>query len=434
MKPIRLITLAPGHFHAALVQKRMTGGVHRRAYVYGPLDADTVAHLDRVAAFNARPDNPTAWEIDLRAGPDWLERFLREQPGNTVVLSGRNRPKIDLMRHAVANNLHVLADKPWVVEAADFPKLEDLFHDAEMRDVLVWDMMTERHEVTNRLQRELVRDPDIFGQWRAGTPQQPALVLESVHHLKKAVAGRPLVRPWWWFDPSISGEAMADVGTHLADLALGFVAPDQPVDHHTDVQMLDADRWPLVLSEEQFRVLTALPGYPPELAARVVKGQLYYAGNNTATFALCGVHVKLVTMWEYEAPPSGGDTHNAIAYGSKAVVAIRQPPGTRPELFVAATDPTDHALMVQRLRDKSVVLQWFHPGVGVEDLGTEARLTIPDELRTGHEAHFGAVLDEYARYFNTPRGVPTWERPNALAKYHITTQAVELARQKRPGV
>ena len=88
MKPIRLITLAPGHFHAALVQKRMTPGVHRRAYVYGPLDRDTVAHVDRIAAFNARADDPTDWEVDLRAGPDWLERFLREQPGNTVVLSG----------------------------------------------------------------------------------------------------------------------------------------------------------------------------------------------------------------------------------------------------------------------------------------------------------------------------------------------------------
>ena len=92
MPPIRLVTVAPGHFHAALVQKHPPPGVHRRAHVYAPLDDDLVAHLGRVAAFNARPVEPTAWDLDVRAGADYRERFLRERPGNTVVLSGRNRP------------------------------------------------------------------------------------------------------------------------------------------------------------------------------------------------------------------------------------------------------------------------------------------------------------------------------------------------------
>ena len=84
---------------------------------------------------------------------------------------------------------------------------------------------------------ELVRDQHVFGGWQAGNANQPALVLESVHHLKKWVAGRPLVRPWWWFDPAISGEAMADVGTHLADLAIGFIAPSQAVDYRSDMAL-----------------------------------------------------------------------------------------------------------------------------------------------------------------------------------------------------
>src|SRR5262245_30403772 len=109
----------------------MTPGVSRRAFVYGPLDSDTVAHVDRIAGFNARPDEPTDWQLDVRAGADWFERFQREQPGNTVVLSGRNRPKIDLMRTALGCGLNVLADKPWVVEFADFPKLEELFSEAD---------------------------------------------------------------------------------------------------------------------------------------------------------------------------------------------------------------------------------------------------------------------------------------------------------------
>ena len=51
-----------------------------------------------------------------------------------------------------------------------------------------------------------------------------------------------------------------------------------------------------MLAEEQFRNLTGLSSYPSELAQRVVEGHLYYAGNNTATIALRGVHVKLTTL------------------------------------------------------------------------------------------------------------------------------------------
>ncbi|MFO0823150.1 MAG: hypothetical protein U0792_08520 [Gemmataceae bacterium] len=60
------------------------------------------------------------------------------------MLSGNNRSKIDLMRLAVSDNLNVLADKPWVIEFSDFPKLEELYRETDMRDVIVWDMMTER--------------------------------------------------------------------------------------------------------------------------------------------------------------------------------------------------------------------------------------------------------------------------------------------------
>ena len=433
MKSIRLMTLAPGHFHAALVQKRMAHGVHHRAYVYAPLDADLVAHLDRLAAFNARPDDPTRWELDLRTGANYLERFVREQPGNTVVLSGKNRAKIDLMQLAVANNLHVLADKPWVIEHSDLPKLERVLADADAREVLVWDVMTERHEATTRLQRAFVNDPDIFGGWQAGSPSSPGLVLESVHHLKKLVAGRPLHRPAWWFDAAVSGEAMADVGTHLADLAVWFLAHDRAVDYRRDVAVLDADRWPCVLSPDQFRDLTGLPAYPPELAPRVVEGQLYFAGNNTVTFALGGVHVKLTTRWECE-PGGGEDLHEAVARGRNATVAVQQQPGHPPTLTATATDPRNHAQLVKAIQMKYRDLAGDYPGVIIVDRQKDVRVDIPEELRTGHESHFAEVLDEFARYFRSPRAVPPWERPNALAKYYITTKAVEVARQKRPTV
>ena len=428
LRSLRLMTLAPGHFHAALVQKRALHGVHPRAHVYGPLDADTLAHAARIAAFNGRAENPTLWELDLRAGADYLDRFARERPGNAVVLSGRNRPKIDLMRLCATNGLHVVADKPWIIDHADFPKLETLLREAASRDVLLWDVLTERFEVTNRLQRELTRDAGLFGAWGVGSSQHPALWLRSVHYLKKSVNGRPLVRPWWWFDAAISGEAIADVGAHLADLSLWLVAPDEAVDHTTQVQMIAADRAPLPLTPDQFGAVTGLSAYPPELRPYIAGGMLHYAGSNSATYTLRGVHVKLETGWGYEAP-SGGDTHDCVARGTKATVAVRQPPGAPPGLFVAAADPADHAAMLASLRTRCDALQRDFAGVSVLNLDTEAQVLIPDKQRETHEDHFASVMDEFVRYFHTPSAYPAWERANALTRYYITTKAVEMARE-----
>src|SRR5262249_38549894 len=154
----------PGHFHAALIHKEMVPGVSPRAFVYAPLGPDLVAHLGRIAAFNTRPVNPTRWRLEVHADDDWLGRMPRPQPGNVVVPSGRNRPKIDVMLAAVEAGLHVLADKPWVVDSADLPKLERLFEAAALRELLVYDMMTERYEVTSQLQRALAHDAEGFGE------------------------------------------------------------------------------------------------------------------------------------------------------------------------------------------------------------------------------------------------------------------------------
>src|SRR5688500_3478416 len=92
---VRLMTLDPGHFHAALIQREMYPGVAPRVDVFAPLGADLVEHLKRIAAFNRRAERPTAWETEVHASPDFFERMLREKPGNVVVLSGRNRGKVD---------------------------------------------------------------------------------------------------------------------------------------------------------------------------------------------------------------------------------------------------------------------------------------------------------------------------------------------------
>jgi hypothetical protein len=84
---VKLITLDPGHFHAALVQKRMYPGMSRRVDVYAPLGFDLTEHLNRIARFNLRATDPTAWEVEVHTGPDFFERMLRERSGNAVVIS-----------------------------------------------------------------------------------------------------------------------------------------------------------------------------------------------------------------------------------------------------------------------------------------------------------------------------------------------------------
>ncbi len=428
---IRLMTLAPGHFHAALVQKQMLHGVYPRSYVYAPLDDDLAVHLARIAGFNARPDNPTAWELDVRAGANYLERFLREQPGNAVVIAGRNRPKIDLILAAVSNGLCVLADKPWVIRPEDFPKLERVFAEADLREAFAWDMMTERFEIASILQRELIRDPDVFGTWTTGSPDKPALCLESVHYLKKTVAGVPLRRPAWWFDVEVAGEALADVGTHLADLALWFISSEtpNPIDYRQDVRVIDACTWPTPLTQEQFGVLTGLPALPPELMVQAGEHYLY-RGNGTTNVQIRGIHTRLTTLWDYEAEPGRADSHEAVAIGTEARVGIRSNAndGSRSVLFVAANDPAGHPDVVDAMKHWCDDWQDHYPGLVVDDAGCEVVIRIPKALQTGHEEHFAAVFAEYRHYFANPKLIPKWERANLLAKYFITTRAVELAR------
>src|SRR5437763_10598963 len=109
MDEFRLITLDPGHFHAALIQKSMYAGVAKRVSVYAPLGPDLIEHLSRIARFNLRGENPTSWELDVHTAADFLERMIQERPGNVVVLSGRKRAKIARIQASLDAGRHVLA-------------------------------------------------------------------------------------------------------------------------------------------------------------------------------------------------------------------------------------------------------------------------------------------------------------------------------------
>ena len=429
MSPVRLVTLAPGHFHAALIQKEMQPGIDRTAHVYAPLDPDLAAHVVRIASFNAREIEPTSWQTEIHAGDDWPERFLRERPGNVAILSGRNRQKIDLMRLAVEAGMHVLADKPWIIEADDLAKLDAVIEKARNAGLLLYDVMTERHEITSILQREIVDDPDLFGIIEPGDPGQPAVWMESIHYLKKQVAGAPLRRPAWFFDISQQGEALADVGTHLVDLVMWTLFQDEPIEHAADVRMLAGQRWPTTLDRDQFQAITGLGDYPPEVESWLDGDHLHYYCNNRVVYSLRGVHVRLDVLWDFEAPAGGGDTHNAVYRGSRCAAAVRQEGGRPAELYVVP-NPHHEQSVRDALSRRVDAWQKSYPGVRLGKVGGEFHIMVPDVYRTGHEAHFAEVTAQFLKYIENPQALQAWETPHLLAKYFITTHGVSLARRE----
>jgi predicted dehydrogenase len=433
MADVRLMTVDPGHFHAALIQKEMYPGVAPRVDVFAPLGPDLLEHLKRVASFNNRGERPTTWQLEVHTGGDFFERMLREHPGNVVVLSGRNRGKIGRIAASIGAGLHVLADKPWILTSNDMPGLERALANADDRKVVAYDVMTERFEITTILQRALVNDPAVFGEIVRGTVAEPGVYMESVHHLMKVVAGAPNIRPAWFFDTAEQGEGLSDIGTHLVDLVQWTLLSGQPFDYRSEILIAGAQRWPTVIPEADFRRVTGEPRFPDSLAASVKGGKLEYYCNTLVSYTLRGIHTKLNVIWDWEAPAGGGDTHFAYYRGTRSRVEVRQTRADkfRPELYVIpAADAKPQVLAGVQARMKA--LQKEYPGVGVEERGAEIHVTIPDKYRVGHEAHFAEVTANFLKYLRDRSTLPAWERPHMLAKYYVTTVGTEFSRQGPP--
>ena len=428
MQQSRLIVLDPGHFHASLVQKDMYPWLAKQVSVYAPLGPDVLDYLQRITLFNSRKENPTGWEIELHTGPDFFDRMLRERPGNVVIMSGRNRPKIDRVVTSVEGGLNVLVDKPWIIRSADLPKLEQALDEADSKHLVAYDVMTERFEITSILQRELVNDEDVFGKLETGSDAAPAITARSVHHLMKEVAGVPLRRPAWFFDIAETGEGLADVGTHVVDLVQWTAFRDQKLDYRTDIRILSARRWPTVISQADFQRVTGERDFPNYLAANIRDRKLDYFCNNSVHYTVRGVHVKLDILWNWEAPSGTSDSYEATFRGSKAKVAIRQGQAERyvPELYVVP-EAGKRAQVLAAVKRKIAALHASYPGVAIAESAGETHVAIPERFRVGHEAHFAQVTNQFFDYLKSPGAMPAWEKSNMLVKYFVTTKGVEVA-------
>lgn len=426
---VKLMTLDPGHFHAALVQKTMYEMVDSVVHIYAPEGAELEGHLRLIETYNNRPADPTAWETKIYTGPDYLEKMIEEKPGNVVVLAGNNAKKTDYITASVEAGLNVLADKPMVITPEEFPQLEEAFRIAEEKGVMLYDIMTERYEITTILQRELSQIPEVFGELLEGSLEEPAITKESVHHFSKQVSGSPLRRPAWFFDVEQQGEGIVDVTTHLVDLIQWEAFPEVVLSKE-DVEIISARRWTTDLSPEMFKKVTQMEEFPDYLLKDVEDDLLKTYSNGEINYRLKDVHAKVSVIWNFEAPEGAGDTHYSIMRGSKANLIIKQGKEENyiPTLYVEVND-NENAEAFESELDKAInqTLEPLYPGIALNKLNDKLwEVQIPVVHRKGHEAHFGQVTEKFLRYLAAGE-MPEWEIPNMIVKYYTTTQGMKAA-------
>ncbi|PSR52558.1 oxidoreductase [Adhaeribacter arboris] len=430
---IKLINLDPGHFHAALVQKSMYPNVNPQVHVFAPAGPDVDEYLKKINQYNGRVESPTEWQEEVYTGPDYLQKMLAAKPGNVVIMAGNNQKKTEYIKTSVEAGLHVLADKPMAINTANFNLLKEAFATAKKNKVLLYDIMTERYEITTMLQREFSQLAEVFGTLQKGTTAEPAITKESVHHYFKYVSGAPLIRPAWFFDVAQQGEGIVDVTTHLVDLVQWEAYPEQVIDYTKDIKVNTARHWQTKLTPSQFKKVTNLTSYPDYLQKSVVNDSLLgvYA-NGEINYQIKGTHAKVSVIWNYEAPEGAGDTHFSIMRGTKANLVIRQgkEQNYKPVLSIEPAPGADLKTFESALQSGLTQVQKKFPGVTIEKNGSNWTVTAPEKYHNGHEAHFGQVTEKYLQFLSTGT-MPEWEVPNMIAKYYTTTQALELARKKK---
>ena len=430
---VTLLTLDPGHFHAALVQMYMYNQVSPEVYVYAPEGDDVQMHLDRIKIYNEREQNPTQWNENLYTGDDYLQCMISEKRGNVVVLAGNNGKKTDYVKAAVDAGINVLSDKPMAIDAERFAVLEQTLDEAAAKGVMVYDIMTERSEINNELQRVLVAMPELFGQMEKGTPENPAITKESVHHFFKYVSGQPLRRPEWYFDVEQQGEGIVDVTTHLVDLVQCTVMPEQEIDYKKDIEFTSAKRWATKIPLDKYLLVSGKECYPDFLQKDIVNDTLNVYSNGELNYKLNGVNCRVSVVWNFMAEvgtEGTGDTHYSVVKGSKADVMIRQgaEQGYKPMLYVACKGD-DVAAFEATLRKSIASIADKYPGLEIKPSGEkEWQVLIPASVAKSHEQRFSSVMEVYLNHLISGE-IPAWERSQMKAKYYTTTKAVELARQ-----
>ena len=419
-----VVILNPGHFHAALTLRERHPLIDDDVHVFAEDGPDVDNFVRLVHAFNDRTVNPTRWTLYVYREADYLEKLIAQRPGEVVIVAGRNNEKMPLIHLLHTQGFRVLGDKPWLIESEQIGLLQEVTASAP----LAMDIMTERYEIANRVQRALAQQSAVFGDFRIDG-DQPAIAIRSVHHLCKKVNNRPLQRPAWYFDLAVQGEGITDVTTHLVDLVQWMTGNGVRFDFNADVDRLAARQWPTAIPREIFSRITGLEEFPEILHDRMVDDALQYLCNAALSYRLRGIPVEIETLWGLEEPEGGGDFHRAILRGTKSDVIVDQGPETGFLTMLTINPVEGGKAFAEVLAHAIASMQAEFPGLGIEPAGAEFRIAIPKALRTTHEEHFAAVLQTFLAYIDDG----AW--PGNLGsdldtKYTLLAQALELSHRQ----
>lgn len=417
-----LIFLDPGHFHATLTLRVPHPRVTDEVVVYAPEGPELRDFLALVERFNTRAERPTRWRPRVIVDADPLARLLAERRGDVVVLAGKNGGKARTFHRLHAAGLHVLADKPWLVVP------DDLEHVRAVLDgwPLVMEIMTGRHDVAARVFKRLVDSVDLFG---AFADDGPALVFDGVHYLDKLVDGAPLRRPWWFFDVRVQGSGAVDIPTHLVDRSQWLV---ESRSGEAPLRLLSADVSATRVPVDAFRRITGEGDFPAALRPLVDGGALSYRCNSELVFRVGDVTVRGATRWDLAPAAGGGDTHSAVARGTRADILMEQGPHTEGRRRLRVEPHADVERAGRRLADTLQAMAGEFPGLAVVPAADgRYEVTVPRELDAGHESHFTKVRDEFLEAVDARR----W--PAALArrtrtKYTLLAEAAARTNTVEP--
>lgn len=381
LRKLRLNVIDPGHFHAALVQKSALKGISDTVRVFAPEGNELQAYLDAVESYNSRSEHPTCWTEELYTGKDFLKK-LPEGNGDIVILAGNNARKASYILEAVSKGYNVLADKPMAINQEGYKTLKKAYEIASSKGLVIMDLMTERYDALNIAAREIISDPQKFG-----TPVSANMT--SVHYFYKNVNGNAITRPEWYYDTEIQGEGIADVTTHLIDMAFWQCFPGQTI-RSRDIKKISASHFPTTIKPEQYFESTG---------GRIDKN-LSVNSNGEINFNVNGVDVTARVRWRYTPAPGGSDEYETVFTGTKGTVTIVQNSSTG---------------YVRQL--------WYQP-----KKGAKTRIEVDPSLILTHEDHFNKVAAQFLEYVKGDSQIPEWETENTLTKYYITTTAVKQAK------
>jgi predicted dehydrogenase len=418
---VKIIQLNPTHSHAAVAQNVKLEQVDTNVYVYSPEKEELKEYFQQINSCNSRKNNPTNWNLVNYSGPDYLQKMIDERKGNVVVLSGNNKIKIDYIEKAIDAGFNVFSDKPMVINKSGFNRLKDIYPIADKKGVLMFDMMTERYTLINIIQRLLMQDTLFFGRMQKGTSTHPAIMESSVHHFYRGGKGN---RPSWFFDVEEQGEGIVDVTTHLIDLTMWKSLPEQIIDYNKDIKVLSAEHWPVRITKNEFSAATSRTDIPESLKSYMKDSVLEVFSNGTIVYQIKGINAGVKVEWRAATPKDGNDLRSAYAEGTKATLLISQEYGQKtPAFYAIKSDQVSDENFQSNLKKAITRLSSTYPGITLAEESGKTGIILPAELESKYDPTFKVFLDYLVK-----RDMPGWEVPNTLAKYYITTTALEMAK------